>query len=355
MLKNKIKVYGLGFLILFLAILLGTYSYYLGPVSKNADTKEIKVSSGNSYLTLDSVLKENNLIKSSLFYKVYVKLNNPKPLEACTYYLSEDMSVKEIVDVLSDNCNINPDTVMITFKEGLNMRKMAKIIAENTNNKETDVFSLLKNKSYLDELINEYWFLTDEIKNNKIYYSLEGYLFPNTYQFFNKDVTVKEIFKVMLDEMDKQLTPYKETIQKTNFTIHEFLTFASIVELEGANSDDRASVAGVFYNRLEDKWSLGSDVTGYYGAKMDDWTNGLGIHLNDCNDYNTRGSCVSGLPISAIANPGIESIQAVIKPTRHNYYYFLADCSGKTYLNYTEREHLNTKSKLESEDNWCDV
>ncbi|MDD4718732.1 MAG: endolytic transglycosylase MltG [Bacilli bacterium] len=353
--KNKLKIFGVGFFALGIIIILGIYSFYLGPVSKDSGLKEIEVTSGSSYLTIASLLKENNLIKSPLFYKIYVKLNNPKPVEACTYYLSEAMGVEEIVDTLSESCNINPDVVNITFKEGWNMRRTANIIADKTNNTVDSVYELLKDKNYLDELIEKYWFLTSEIKNNKIYYSLEGYLFPNTYQFLNKDVTVKEIFEVMLDETNKQLKPFKEAIAKTDFTIHEFLTFASIVELEGATSDDRASVAGVFYNRLEDGWTLGSDVTGYYGAKMDDWTDGLEIHLNDCNDYNTRGTCVPKLPISPIANPGIESITAVIKPTKHDYYYFVADCDGKTYLNYTEREHLNTISKLKSEDNWCDV
>lgn len=317
--------------------------------------KEIEIPSGYSYLTIDSLLKENKLIKSNLFYKVYVKLNNPESLEACTYYLSEDMSVKEIIEVLSKGCKTNADVITITFKEGLNMRNIANIIAENTNNTENNVFEVLKDKKYLDELIGKYWFLTNNIKNDKIYYSLEGYLFPNTYEFINKDVSVKEIIEVMLDEMDKQLLPYKDNIEKSDLSIHEFLTLASIVELEGANSDDRASVAGVFYNRLKDKWTLGSDITGYYGAKMDDWSKGLGVHVDDCNDYNTRGNCVSGIPVGPVANPGIESIEAVINPVKHKFYYFVADCSGKTYLNYDETAHLRTISKLKSENNWCDV
>ncbi|MFA5604094.1 MAG: endolytic transglycosylase MltG [Bacilli bacterium] len=353
--KNKIIVVGSTICIVALIILFGIYVYNIRPVSKDSGKKEFEVASGESYLTIDSLLKENKFIKSSLFYKIYIKINSPKPLEACTYYLSENMGVKGIVDTLSMGCKSSPENISITFKEGLNMRKLSSIISENTNNTEDDVFNLLKDEEYLDKLINKYWFLSEEIKNDKIYYSLEGYLFPNTYEFSNKDVTVEEIFEAMLDDMDKQLKPFKESIEKSDFTVHEFLTFASIVELEGATSDDRASVAGVFYNRLEDGWALGSDVTGYYGAKMDDWTNGLGSHLNDCNDYNTRGTCVQGLPISPIANPGIESIEAVTNPTKHDYYYFLADCSGKTYLNYDETNHLKTKSRLEAENNWCDV
>ena len=128
-----------------------------------------------------------------------------------------------------------------------------------------------------------------------------------------------------------------------------------MIELEGSTSSDRKGVAGVFYNRLENNWFLGSDVTTYYAEKIDDWKQGLtNNQLQACNNYNTRGTCFKGLPIGPISNPSLESIEAVINSTDHNYYYFVADCSGKTYFNYNQSGHDITILKLKRENNWCD-
>ena len=216
--------------------------------------------------------------------------------------------------------------------------------------------NVFTNKEYAKGLINKYWFLENDILNDKIYYPLEGYLFPNTYTFLNKDVSVKTIIETMLDEMDKQLTKYKEELQDSEYSIHQLLTLASIVELEGARSDDRASVAGVFYNRIKSGWTLGSDVTTYYYLKIDDFKISLNGNANlyTCDyAYNTRCSSFTGLPVGPISNPGNDSIKSTIKYRVHNYYYFVADCNGKTYLSKNETEHYNTIEKLKRENNWC--
>ena len=143
----------------------------------------------------------------------------------------------------------------------------------------------------------------------------------------------------MLDETDKKLTPYKNSIQNSNYSIHEILTLASIVELEGANSDDRNGIAGVFMNRLKSKWSLGSDVTTYYAVGIDFNERDLYMsEINDYNSYNTRSSQMAGkLPVS---------------PKKHNYYYFVADKNKKTYFSKTSSEHTATINKLKKDNLW---
>lgn len=326
----------------------------LSAVSHDDNKKIITVEKGSNYITLANVLKSENLIRSVCSYKLFIKLSHPTTLEAGEYELSSNMSVKEIVETLEKGSNINSKLINITFKEGLNMRGVAKVISDNTINTEDDVFNLLEKEDYLDELINKYWFITDEIKNKEIYYSLEGYLFPNTYQFYSNEVTVKEIFTKMLDEMDKQLSKYKSDIEKSNYTLHQILTLASIVELEASNSDDRAGVAGVFYNRLKAKWSLGSDVTTYYAAKIDLNERDLYVsELNSYNAYNTRSSKMAGkLPVGPICNASIESIEAAINPTEHDYYYFVADKNKKTYFNKTSSGHTTTIAKLKDGGLW---
>ena len=331
------------------------YNYWLSPVSKKSEPVIVEIKSGSIY-SIGDTLYENKLIHNTLIYKIYVKVNRVSDLKASTYELNRNMKLKEIIKILEEGNSYNPDEIKITFKEGLNIRKIANVVADATNNTYDDFMNVMSDSTYIDSLINKYWFLTDAIKNSKIYYPLEGYLFPNTYAFLNKDVTVKEIIEKMLDEENKQLTEYKSKIEASELSIHEIMTLASIVELEGASADDRASVAGVFYNRIKDGWVLGSDVTTYYYLKIDDFKTSLNGNANlyTCdNAYNTRCTSFVGLPVGPVSNPGHESLDAVINYKRHNYYYFVADCKGKTYLSKDATEHYNTIQRLKNENNWC--
>lgn len=170
----------------------------------------------------------------------------------------------------------------------------------------------------------------------------------------DSDVSVKEIFEKMLDQTEKELNKYRNDIEKSKYSVHELITLASIIELEGSNSNDRKGVAGVFYNRLEDNWNLGSDVTTYYAVKTNMSDRDLRKNeINDCtNKYNTRCTSLIGLPIGPISNPGIESIEAVLNPTKSDYYYFVADKTGKTYFNKTYEEHNKTIQTLKNNDMW---
>lgn len=351
--KVKIALIIVSAILLFVILCGFVYRIGIGRVSKDETLKEIEVTSGNTYMSVSKTLKENHLIKSEFFFKVYVKLHKPTSLQAGKYELRENMSVKEIISVLSNGSTYNPNVVSLTFKEGINMRNVAKIIAENTENTEEDVFVTLSDTNYLDELIKKYWFVTEAVKNKNIYYSLEGYLFPNTYSV-NKTDSVKKIFEMMLDNMSLKLSPYKEQIQSGIHNIHEILTLASIIELEAGNSNDRSGVAGVFYNRLKSGWSLGSDVTTYYGAKIEMHERDLyQREIDEYNAYNTRSSQMAGrLPVGPICLPSLDSISAAVNPTISEYYYFVADKNKKTYFSKTYEEHVQTVTSLKSQGLW---
>ena len=165
------------------------YNISLSPVNKDDITPynlEIPMGSGSS--TIANKLKSEGLIKNELAFKIYVKLNKISNFQAGTYNLTKNLSVKEIVEILQTGKVNGKDTISITFVEGKNMRWVANKIAENTNNSEEDVYALLEDEEYINSLIQKYWFLTDDIKNEDIYYPLEGYLFPDTYQFENKEI-----------------------------------------------------------------------------------------------------------------------------------------------------------------------
>lgn len=346
-------------LVVFTTVILALGVYYKVNMAgtSNSDTKKIVNIEEGTINDIAKTLKDNNLIKNVSIFKIYIKLTNKSNLKAGTYELSENMGVEKIVKILEKGTKYNPNEISITFKEGINIRKIATLISENTNNSYDDVIKKASDETFINTLINKYWFLTEDIKNKNIYYSLEGYLFPDTYRFNNREVTTEEIFTKMLDEMDKKLSKYKDKINKSDLSIHEIITLASVVELEGAKATDRKGVAGVFYNRLASSAypTLGSDATTYYASKIDDWSYSLTYkELNDCkNKYNTRCSSNTGLPIGPICNPGIESIEATINPDKHEYYYFVADCNGKVYLTKNSTEHNNIINKLKKEDNWC--
>lgn len=335
------------FTISFLGVWFVYYHVSLKSVERKSVTINFAVEEGSNYYSIANDLLENKLIRSKFSYKIYIKLHRPTSIKAGVYQLDRNMSVEEIVEALSGDIKHDLNSVTITFKEGKNMHYIINQIVSNTDNTEEDVLKTLKDKEYLNKLINKYWFINDDILNDEIYYSLEGYLYPNTYSF-RKDISVKEIFNVMIDQMSKKLEKYKQAMQDSEYTPHQLLTVASIVELEGVNSADRKGIAGVFYNRLKNNWSLGSDVTAYYGALVDlserDLTT---VELNDNNPYNTRASSMIGrLSVGPICNPSIDSIEAAIYPDEHDYYYFVSDKNGKTYFTKTDSEHLAKKNEL---------
>ncbi len=334
-------------------ILVGTYFYLINYRSSDSETITINIGKGNSYGTIGSILKDNDLIKSELVYKIYVKLHRPEGLEAGDYVLKKSYNLDEIIDTLKKGSVNLASTKKITFIEGKNMRYIISNITNTFNITEKEILDKLSDSSYLDSLISKYWFLTDDIKNKDIYYSLEGYLYPDTYEFY-ETATIEDIFKGMLDNMNNKISKYKEEVENSDYSIHQMLTLASIIELEAGREADRKGVAGVFYNRLKDNWSLGSDVTTYYAEKIDNYSRDLRMsELNDCNKYNTRSSCMAGkLPVSPICNPGLESIVAAFEPTNHKYYYFVADKNGKTYFTKTDSEHNKKCNELKRDGLW---
>lgn len=347
------------FILAFLIIVVcSLYNYNLAPVDKNDDEEIIvEIPNGTSVKGIGNILEEKDLVKNANFFYLYCKIYEANSLKATTYSLKKSMTLKEIVAVLEKGNSYNPDQITLTFPEGINMRRIANIISSNTNNKEEDVYTLMQDTKYLDELIGKYWFISDEIKNTDLYYPLEGYLYPNTYTFKNKDVTVKEIFKVMLDQMEKVLEEHKGTITNSKYSAHQLLTMASIVEKEGAAGRDKypdnpKKVASVFYNRLKSNWSLGSDVTTRYALKIDDAKQALNTtQYQYKSPYNTRltdGSMNGKLPVGPICNVGKESLEAALYPAETEYYYFLANIETKeTFFFTNSRDFEIKKSELQ--------
>lgn len=333
--------------------LAGIYVYNVSPIdASNTKEKEFIIESGWGKNKIVEELKNNDLIRSTLIAKLYLKLNEDTIFYPGTFKLSKSMSLEEIITSLTDTIPLE-EQVTITFVEGKRFPYYVNKISQNFSYEEEEILKKTSDQEYLKTLINKYWFITDDILNKELYYPLEGYLFPDTYTF-KKDAKLEEIIDTFLVQMDKKLSNYKEVIENKNINIHDLLTMASMVELEAVTGIDRKNVVSVFNNRISNNMTLGSDVTTYYASKKELTESLTTRDLSDCNAYNTRGTCVKGLPVGPIACVSVSSIDAVLYPEDNDYLYFVADKNNKLYFAKDQATHDKIISDLRKQGLWLD-
>lgn len=349
--KTRILALILGFFGLLLIISFVFYQYNVAPVDSNSKANiEVVIPEGMSTANIAKTLHDKGLIKNEMFFKVYLKLNNISSLKASTYTLTKSMNLDEIVEILEKGSR-GEDTIRLTFKEGKTINDYAKLIESNTSISKEEFINTTKDKTLLTSLINDYWFLTDSILNEEIYNPLEGYLFPDTYEFSKTNLTSETIIRTLLDEEENKLKAYKEKLENNN--IHSIITLASITELEGVKDEDRKMIISVFNNRLKKGMNLGSDVTTYYAFNENMDSDLTSEMFNTYNPYNTRSSAMAGrLPIGPICNPSISSINAAINPSDSDYLYFVADKNRNVYFTKSVSEHEKKVQELKENGDW---
>ncbi len=337
-------------LVIIFGILIGSWFYLSSPVDRgNKDTIELEVKSGATSTDIANELKNKDLIRSVTLFKIYLKINNVSSLKASNYEFSKSMSLEEIIKVLENGVVNNDNAVKVTFPDGERITKYATIISNNFDYSYDEVINYFKSREIATQFISKYWFLTDDILNDSIYYPLEGYLAPETY-YFDKDSSIDVIVNRMLSQMDTNLKDYKSKIQDNP---HYYLTMASILQLEGTNTENRKMIAGVFINRLNNGYSLGSDVTTYYALQADMKNDLTKDQFAVINPYNTRGGNMIGkMPIGPICNPGESAIEASTMPTENDYYFFVADKHGNIYYTKTNAEHVKKVQEIKDAGDW---
>ena len=349
-LKKKVKVTVI-LLIVVGIILIGSsllYTYYVSPVDKKSQADiELVIEPGMSTKQIGELLEKRGLIKSSKFFLVYTKIYNCAAGGGAAGGGGGGGNMGEIVKYICSGNSYNNNVVRITFKEGKRITDYAKVISEKLDVNYEEVINTMNDTNYLKSLQQDYWFLTNDIFDSRIYYPLEGYLAPDTYDF-SKDSSVKEIIQVMLDQTAKNLSSYRSLNN-----IHKYITLASMAELEGVNTKDRKMIVGVFNNRLAANMNLGSDVTTYYAFQKNMTGDLTAKEFATSNPYNTRASDMAGkLPVGPICSVSKSSIDASINPTANDYYYFVADKNGKIYYNKTSSGHLQTIKEIKEAGNW---
>lgn len=336
--KKKILIGGI---IAFTLLLIGFTTYYfvsLGPVNKR-DKNEIifEVKPNTSKVDIAKNLKKQKLVKNDKTVILYMFFNSDLNLQAGKYSLDQSMSVKEILNKIK-NGDIRVETVNLTLIEGKRLANYVKLISEAYGYSESEIIETINDKEFLKEMIKKYWFLTDEILSDNIYYGLEGYILPDTYELMS-NYSIKDIFIRLLDYTDKKLEPFKNDFNNSSYSVHQILTMASIIELEANSESDRKTVSQVIYKRLASNMSLGMDVTTYYAEKKEMGEELTYKDLMDDNAYNTRNLNKIGLPVGPICNPSIISIKSAFNPSDTDYLYFYADIkTGLVYFAKTSAE-----------------
>ena len=313
-----------------LAIFIAIFSMVqsLSPVDADANPIQLKIVRGMSSQAIAEQLAHNNLIHNPWTFLFVTHLSGVNHrLQVGTYRLSGAMSIPQIIDHLKTGKVV---TQQFVVPEGLTVVQTGKLW-------ETAGFGTAA--AFQQAAIDSKWRLNYKIEGK----TLEGYLFPNTYQFPD-GAPPQAILQIMLDEFDRRWTAgFTEEAKALGFSKHEIITLASIIEAEARVPDERPLVSAVFHNRLRRGWKLQADPTALYGLGNPDRPP-RAADLRVDSPYNTY--LYKGLPPGPICNPGMASILAALRPASVDYMYFVAIGNGKHHFSKTLREHQNMINKI---------
>ena len=269
------------------------------------EEKLFSVEKGHGFSEIAENLEKQGLIKQNLYFKVYVLWQGySRSLQAGEYLLSSSMNIPEIAKKMVSG---RTASITITVPEGFTQRQIEERLG---------------------------FVLPGE--------NLEGFLFPDTYQFsFN--VSGEEAVKKMRDNFERKLRQeLREEIEKQGKTIFEIITMASLIEKEVRTIEDKKLVSGILWKRLGINMPLQVDATIAYILEGEKWSfdqmrREIGAARNIDSPYNTY--IYRGLPLGPICNPGIESIEAAVYPQETQYWYYLSTPQGETIFSRTLEEH----------------
>ncbi|MHB1455147.1 MAG: endolytic transglycosylase MltG [Saccharofermentanales bacterium] len=292
-------------------------------------------------------LDEADAIKSKLAFVFMSKLNGfDGEYKAGTHFIKSDMNYDEIMYTLC----LKPESVKVTFREGLSYKEVKLALLEA---------GVLFDEQVLDTMVNnpalflDYEFVTEIPQKEGRDWLLQGYLFPDTYEF-DMNTTEESIIKTFLENTKRKLIPELYARAKVmDMTMDEVITLASVIEKESGRLDEMDLVASVFYNRLNAKKHatgnrLESDATINYVKAERGAETSLIVTTADqqmVTPYNTY--MYAGLPIGPICSPGMDAVRAALWPAKTKYYYFVSknDGTGSSAFASTQNEHFNNVNK----------
>lgn len=343
---------------------------FLGIGFGRGDNCSMNIEMGTPASQIAEQLEDTGAVKIPLLFRLYSKLMGyDSQFKYGLYNFNTEAGYDSIAQMLI-NEGAKAESIKVTIPEGTGINDFTK----NVNGEKVTVQgigTILENagvctKSDFLIALNEVKFNSKLLKNvnvGRTYHELEGYLFPETYEFFAYDSaeSAKLVVEKMISETEKRITDdmYKRA-EELGYSMNEILTMASIIQLEAGIDaktpeakerldDNMKGVASVFYNRLdsaETGGTLGSSPTLFYGDSF----------KQDDGRYNTQADndfpAIKGLPPGPICSPGIDAINAALYPKSSDYYYFVTDSSGNFYFHKTMAEQDATIAKLKQGKQW---
>jgi UPF0755 protein len=329
LLRNRLIYFVIGVFFLIGVFLFVGFGYYIStPAEKGGNEQVFLVRDGSTLNEVTGELESKRIITGKRLFLLWARLMGySRSIKAGEYRLSSAMPPLKILETLSKGIVI---THPVTIPEGFTIKQIGELLEEK---------GLVKNEEFLA--------ITGDPDVAKRYgisgQSLEGYLYPDTYQF-DRGLSPMSIVEVMIKHFWEVTGPLREKIEQSGMTIEEVITLASIVERETGRAEERPIIASVFLNRLKKRMRLETDPTVIYGIK--DFSGNLKKkHLTQRTPYNTY--VIRGLPLGPIANPGKEAIEAVLFPAKTDYLYFVSKNDGSHYFSKTLTDHNKAVQKYQ--------
>ena len=356
--KSGFKAFFISLLIFLGLISAGAYFGYqyvqssLQPV--DASSKQyvtVQIPEGANVQTIGSTLEKSGLIKHGVIFAFYAKYKNYSDLKSGYYNLQKSMSTEDIIHELQKGGTAEaqePALANLTIPEGYTIDQMAQAVGQLQGDFKEPLtaeafLAKVQDENFISQEVAKYPSLLESLptKESGARYRLEGYLFPATYSI-KESTTVESLIDEMLAAMDKNLSPYYSTIKSKNLTVNELLTIASLVEKEGAKTEDRKLIAGVFYNRLNRDMPLQSNIAILYAqgklGQNISLAEDVAIDTNIDSPYNVYKNV--GLMPGPVDSPSLDAIESSINQTKSDNLYFVADVTdGKVYYANNQEDH----------------
>ncbi|MFJ7646277.1 endolytic transglycosylase MltG [Lysinibacillus sp. NPDC097279] len=345
--RKIVAIIAIAFVLVFAVVGLMGYNYVksaLKPVDPDATkTIAVEVPIGSSLSSISALLEKKGIIKDAKVFKYYAKFKNESQFQAGNYDLTQSMTLDELIESLKTGKVYREPIFTMTIPEGLTLDQIGKIVEKKTPYTQKEFMDLVTSEAFVQKMMANYpELVTDAVLADNIRYDLEGYLFPATYSYFEEKPSLEAIVEEMIGAMNNVVKNYNEVLVEKQMSVHQLLTFASLLEEEATAQTDRETIASVFYNRIDEGMPLQTDPTVLYA---------LGSHkdrvlyedLEVENAYNTYKN--KGLPPGPIAGAGKTSIEAALNPSKTDYFYFLADKEGVNHFSKTYDEHLQKVEK----------
>ena len=346
---KKLKGLIIGLLFIVIVALIGLFyvKENIAAISDIQDYQEITIEDNWYGKKILSYLEEEGIIKNADIAYYYLRLKNiDMNIKAGTYQIDKSLSLEEIIAYLSDGKNAIQNTVSVKLLEGYRLKDYAVLIAESTNLEAEELLEYWNDTFAVEELCNDYLFLEDRYFSDDVKYLLEGYLFPDTYEFF-ANTSAEEVTRKILDNTNYYFEKYKEDFENSKYSIHQIFSLASIIQRESGNVEEMKDISSVFYNRLDAGMQLQSSVTVCYALDIgvnEDWTK-CEITQSEYDPYNTYQ--IIGFPPGPICSFNEYALVAALKPNNTDYYFFIGNVcgEGQTIFARTYQEQLENQAR----------